>query len=145
MAFDKLYIEWTDVNTGFFRVGLNLTTGANPAALLTDLQAASNAGIQQWTDGAATVTANATTAGQYDSSQDTAILTFTTAALNAVRVTLPAPPAAIFLADGSTVDATNALIVAIIADVISSVTDSSGNPVTTYVIGVRGFRGKDDH
>lgn len=72
---------------------------------------------------------------QYLSVLDQATLWYVTSAGEIVQITLPAPLASIFLADGQTVDATS--VAGVTATAIGVVVSPAGNPVTAFVGGTR--------
>jgi hypothetical protein len=133
MADTSAAIIWVDA-AGKTR----LTTLRGSASLATvegDLLAKSNAAIARWWEGASTIPGGAATAAIYPSTKDAAELVFSTPTGTTVTVTLPAPIASIFLADGETVDPV--AIATLITDCLAVLTDGSGTAVTAYVGGIR--------
>lgn len=80
-------------------------------------------------------------AATYQAIADYAALLYQDAVGDQVWVTLPAPKSSIFLADGVTVDST--AIAVVHSAVIGVVQTAAGNPVTTYVGGVRRRANRD--
>lgn len=72
---------------------------------------------------------------QYQSVLDSATLFFQTSAGTTVQITIPAPRASIFLADGETVNP--ASVAGVTTACIGVLCDTSGNVVTSYLTGVR--------
>jgi len=110
-------------------------TLAGAVALEGFLQAASLATLNTTWESVMTINPTAASAGTYQNTGDSARLAFQTAAGNIVRLTLPAPTIAIFLADRITVDPANTLVIAIVAAAIGSLTDGSGNAVVSFLGG----------
>lgn len=108
-------------------------------ALTSALAAASHAQVDT-TEGLADVSGTPASSGQYSLCTTTAVFNFLTGALSGVQLTVPAPDASMFAADGVTIDPTSALAAAVIAGVIGFLTDSAGNVVTTYTTGVKSSR-----
>lgn len=75
--------------------------------------------------------------GAYKSVQDRAVLTFEALDGSRVEVSIPAPSADLFLADTTTVDDSNELILDIIDAVVGIVASASGELVSSYVRGKR--------
>lgn len=123
---------WIDAN-GFTRLTL-VNGNASLSGVQTQLVAASNADVLNSTEATLTVNPPFPPGGTYRTVGDAALLTFTDGT-NLVNITLPAPLAAIFLADQETVDITQ--IGAIIAAVVGTVQTASGGVVTGYVAGLR--------
>jgi len=134
VALTRRSIVWVDAN-GFTRQTLpvgNATLAGLQAALL----AKSNADLANEFEGVLTVnTTPAPVAAALQSVLDAAMLTFSTTSSSLVTVTLPAPIASIFFADGETVDP--AQIAAIIAAVVGTVQTVGGSTATAFVSGTR--------
>lgn len=129
----KASVVWADAG-GRTRT-TQIITAAGSAAVLAALKAQSNADwMQQW-EGDLLAQVPAPVAAPYQDASDAAVLYFQTAAGATVKVTLPAPVAAIFLADGESVDP--AAIAAIIAAVIADCVTADGTAITAYVGGLR--------
>jgi hypothetical protein len=96
----------------------------------------SNADWQTDFEGALGVNgAPAPVAAQYPTVSDYAALVYTDAVGSLTYLTLPAPQAGIFLADGETVNP--AALAALNAAVIGEILTSGGGAVTAYISGVR--------
>jgi hypothetical protein len=141
VAVEKLFVEWSDVNANFLRAANYVGTTATLAAYLAALQGASNAGIAQQTHGTPNIVGNAPADAQYPSALDTAVLKFTTASPSTVILTIPAPVAALFLADQETVDPADPT--GVIAAAKACLSDILGSLAATYVSGVRAQRRRD--
>lgn len=129
-------IVWVDAN------GNTTQTLPRGSAVLTALQsallAASNADVQQWFEGAVTVTVSPSpVVADYISVRDRAKLIFQTAGGTIVTLVLPSPQAGIFLADGQTVDPANPAVIAIVTAAMAVLVDTAGNPVTIFLGGTR--------
>jgi hypothetical protein len=62
-------------------------------------------------------------------------LQFATSGNASVWLLIPGVNLSCFLADGETVDPTNAAIAAVIAQALVTLTDNAGNPVSAYMAG----------
>lgn len=129
----RRYVVWVDAN-GYTRLAL-LNGNAGLGAVQAALAAQSNAAPLNCVESALTVYTPAPPGGVYRTVGDAAILTYQDAGGDLVDITLPAPLASVFLADGQTVD--SAAIAAVSAAVIGTVVTGAGNPVTAYVAGTR--------
>lgn len=77
----------------------------------------------------------------YEACEDKAVLTFVTSTGALHRYQVPAPKAAIFLADGETVDAANTDVAALVAGVIANkVSSRDGALITAFIGGTRARR-----
>lgn len=107
------------LNTGALTATQLQTNAGN---ILNDLQGLSNAVLESakgpFTSVPVAVTAGA--AATYETVEDKAQFVFTTATGILHRYDVPAPLAAIFLADGETVDFTNSLVKQFVADMINA-------------------------
>jgi hypothetical protein len=112
-----------------------LTTAAGAAAIEAAIAAVSNAVPQLEWEGPLVAPGGAGVNAAFPSVADTATLTFTKASGELLKVLVPAPISSIFLADAETVDPTQ--IAALIAAVVGSLSDPSGNLATAYVSGLR--------
>jgi hypothetical protein len=73
---------------------------------------------------------------------DSAVLTFATSAGKTIGVLCPGFKESLYLADNQTVDPAQPLVAALIAAALAvPLVDSSGNPVSSYVSGLRQRRG----
>jgi hypothetical protein len=135
---NRRYMVWVDAN-GFTRLTLLNGTGSLIGPDLTTVQttlvASSNADVLNSVESGLTVNVPFPPGGVFRTVGDAAILTFTDAGGSLVDITLPAPLASIFLADGLTVDITQ--IAAIIGAVVGTVVTPAGGTVTAYVAGLR--------
>lgn len=118
----------------------NTLTGA----LLTDLQALSNAVIFQvtGTGGNASAYVQYGTPATYENVEDKAALFFQTAVGRRMRIEIPAPLSAIFLSDQETVNPTNTHVAALITTMTTGsgtaeVVDRGGAVVNNFVGGIR--------
>src|SRR5215469_9313708 len=134
MPTQRQAIAWIDAG-GRTRqtIFLASTTGSTLRAALLNH---SNADVQDWFEGPDNFNLTPTpTNAAYPNVSDAARLIFADGSGNQASITLPAPQAAIFLADLTTVDPSA------IADIITAATtylvNSAGNIVTTYLAGVR--------
>jgi biotin carboxyl carrier protein len=112
------------------------TTSAGAVAVVAAIAALSNAAVQETWEGPLTAVAAPTpTAADKISVRDSAELVYSTAAGSLVKVSIPAPQAAIFMADGETVNP--AAVAALTALVLANVVTPAGVAVTAYVAGTR--------
>lgn len=124
---------WVDVN-GSTRQTI-LRGNATLSPVTTQLLALSNAaGFDCW-EGPPSGPFGSATAATYQTVGDYAELVYTDAGGSLVYITLPAPVASIFMADGETVDAT--AIASLTAAVVGLVLTGSGAAVSAFVGGVR--------
>lgn len=137
-----LILKWIDINGGTRTQ--TITSQANPAPSFGSLstfygavQAASDAGLWLAKLAPVLVVDETPASGPYPTVKDVALLIFRTSAGTTIRITVPAPKAAMFKPDLHTVDPAAALTLAIIAAVTGSISDANGNPATTYVSGSR--------
>jgi len=129
-------VVWIDAN-GFTSIFM-VRTAAGATGIMAAAQPCSRADVLQFWEGGVTVnTSPAPVAMPFQSGQDRAVLTFVTGVGTLANLIVPAPDAAIFLADLETVDPSNAQVAALIAAAIGSLTDSNGNTVTAYQAGIR--------
>lgn len=132
----KATLVWIDANG--VTVATNVATTAGMGAALAAMAGLSNAAIQQWWESNVTLPGGSPVTAQFQSGQDRAALTFVTGAGTQVVMVVPAPSAAIFMADLETVDITNPAVVAFVtAAVAAPITDGAGNAVTALVSGTR--------
>lgn len=112
-------------------------TAAN--AILTPLIALTNAALAAAT-GPSTNPALPVTYGTnaaYPSVEDKAIFTFTSAVGSIHRVQVPSPIAAIFLADGETIDPSNTLVTAFVSAYVANAVSRDGVAITFGAFGTR--------
>ncbi len=114
---------------------------ATPLAntVATDMEALTNSAISQAT-GPYTLIPSPVVyggAGQFQDSSDKAALSFTTATGAIHRYQVPAPLAAIFLADLETVDPSNAAVTAFVAAMEAVACSRDGSAITTFIGGIR--------
>lgn len=134
MAVSRRYQVWVDAQ-GRTTLTLANTTGSL-ATLFASILAQSNADVLNDVESGLSVNGTpAPTAATYPSVRDSAKLLFVTGAGNAVSLTVPAPVASLFLADGQTVDP--AAAATIITDALAALTDEAGNAVVAFQGGFR--------
>lgn len=123
---------WSDAN-GFTRLTTFNLQVLDPLPWITTLTGKSNADwANKWTGVLGTQTPAAAN-NVFNSVLDTALLQFETASGSIVKVALPAPVSGAFDVDGQTVDPAN--VAAIIAQALTDLCDSAGNPVVSYLGG----------
>jgi hypothetical protein len=114
---------------------VTMTTSAGAGAINLQLGALTNASvIQQWA-GTLFAFAPAATAATYQSVNDRAVLFFGTAAGTIIKLLIPAPISAIFMADQETVNP--ASITALVTACIGNLSDALGNTANAYIGGTR--------
>lgn len=129
-------ITWGDVAGGIRTTAI--TANASAAAIQAALLNISNADYLTESEGQLFTNSTPTPlTATYQSVADAANLLYADSTGSIVQLTLPAPRAAIFLADGSTVDPANSDIIALNATVVGVVLTPAGNPVANFVGGVR--------
>lgn len=119
-----------------------LRGNASLGSIAGQLRALSNADRQrEWEGGTVINAAPAPVTAAYPGVQDYAVLVYQDGAGDLVQVTLPAPVAAIFLPDGSTVNPP--AIAGLNGAVVGTLLTGAGNVVTAYVGGFRRRAGKE--
>ena len=118
---------------------LFVDTAAHAAAIRAALDALTNASLNaaHGIDAISPLPATYGAAGQFQSVEDKAHLTFTDASGQAHRYSVPAPLAAIFLADLETVDPANSLVGAFSTAILAGAFSRNGIAVTAFIGGVR--------
>jgi len=140
-------VEWVDA-AGERRLTFVRAVNPSGASFIDDaVAAASNAVLLQAVSG--TLALNATPApldAQWRSVDDSAVLVFESATTaSRGTLTIPAPQAGLFLADGETLDGTNGLVLAIIAaatDALKGLRCPDGTVAGSYLGGYRRGRGR---
>ena len=122
---------WTDAN-GFntihrIRSAFGATTIAN------DIQAVSNAMLTTTWEGVESAPVGVPVAAVNLPGNLIALLTFQCADLTEATIKIPAPQAALFFADGRTVNPANVAV--LIADCLANLVSSSGSPAVLYISG----------
>jgi len=137
---DQQVAAWVDQAAGFLRSSNWVVPGGPPATWDLITQAMSNANLATLLAGTPSISVTPAGSAQYALCTTTAVLNFITAVPSGVQVTIPAPIAAMFAADGVTVDPTNAVVAAYIAAAVGYLCDSNGNAVVAYTTGVKSSR-----
>lgn len=75
--------------------------------------------------------------GPYPTVSDVALMIFRTSAGTTIRLNVPGPKADLFHVGSDRVNPAAPLSAAIIAAVLAALSDSNGNPATTFVSGTR--------
>jgi hypothetical protein len=133
---DARSIVWVDAN-GYTTITL-VKTSTGAGTIQSDLLALSQADYLEWWESATTVNAVAAPAGgTYRPSSIRAQLTFQCADGTQVALIIPSPSLSIFLADGQTVDITNAGIVTLVGDCVGNLESSTGSLATSLLAGRR--------
>src|SRR5207237_1255233 len=117
-----------------------IQAGSASGPVAADLQAMSNAELRFVTQALPAIGAVTPSGGTYSLAQDVALFNFATVPGQSLQLIVPAPLQAIFGANSTIVDPTNALVLALIADVVGTMTDEAGNLVTAYKSGSKGSR-----
>jgi hypothetical protein len=137
MATQQSWTVWVDAQ-GVQSVR-SLNGASSTAAIVSALEAYSNATVLTFAEGTVTAPATTPTAAAYPSVTAVAYLIFTDGAGHNARVALVAPQAAIFLSDGVSVDPT--AIAPLIAACIGTLQTAAGTTVTAFVSGTLGAGG----
>ena len=134
---DARSVVWVDAGGA---IGITrITSSAGAAATQAAIVAASHTDYVNYWEG--TIVPNPTptpTPGDYSGVQSRANLIFACADGTAYTVQILAPLRSIFMADGTTVDPTNPLVVSLVTAAIAELTNPAGSPVTALVIGTLG-------
>lgn len=113
-------------------------TSAGASAIMSALQAKSNADVQEWWEGFDNVLFPSPAGALYPDVTDTARLTFTDSSGSLANLSLVAPVASIFMPDGVTVNP--AAIAAIISAAVGNLCSGAGGTVVSFVSGIRVLR-----
>lgn len=105
--------------------------------------AVSNAARQDEWEGTAGGSVGVPASSTFETVADYALLYYACGDGTIASLTVPAPSYAIFLADGSTVDATNAGIVALNGDAIGALLSASGSAAVSFIGGRRQRNNRD--
>lgn len=127
-------VIWQDFN-GITRQTI-ITSASGGGAVWAAVQAASQSGVQTSWESSLGAPVGTPATGAYQSVRSAAQLTFQTASGDLLRLTVPAPSLGIFMADSQTVDPANALVIAIVAACVGTLSDAAGNTAVSYVGGV---------
>lgn len=134
MADQAMSVVWIDANGRTRQTIIKTLVGAG--SLLTAMRAGSLAGVNTWWQSMLQPAVGASTPGTYQTTADTARLLFQTGSGSIIRLTLPAPKVALFLADKITVDPANATVVSIVNAAVGHLSDGAGSAVVSFVGGV---------
>lgn len=122
-------------DTAITRINSTATSPATQAAII----AASHADyLQSWEGVNSPNGTPAPTAGDYGGTNTRAQMVFACADGTASTLIVVAPKRSIFMADGTTVEPTNADVVALVTAAIAECTNANGSPYTAFVIGTLG-------
>jgi hypothetical protein len=132
--------EWVDNAGGFLRASSWVFSTVGLFALETALQADSNAVLQFTTAAIPDVSSSTPGTGQYNLVTDLALLIFQTGAGTTVRVVIPGPLVTTFGPTSNVVNPLDPATASVIAAVIGTLGDASGNVVTAYVSGIKASR-----
>jgi hypothetical protein len=124
---------WIDANGRTRQTIVQSLTGATP---IVNAMGPCQLGVLQrsW-EGVLNITGNVPVGGAYQAVADAFELLFQTASGSILRLTVPAPDIAVFLADGVTVDPANANIVNLVNACLGLLSDGAGNSATVYLGG----------
>jgi hypothetical protein len=125
---------WLDAR-GYTSITLVRTASGGIGPILSDMQALTNADWSLCWEGPLSTQVPSTTAAVYEAGMQRARLVFGAADGTEVDIIIPAPQIGIFLADGITVDSSNANVAQLITDVIANGVSASGSAVTAYLSG----------
>lgn len=137
---ERLINEYTDVQSGYIRTSNWISAGSSSGPLNAAIQAAMNGAILFSTQGLPYVGSSTPVGGQYQSVQDVALFAFATVPGTTVQLVVPTPINAMFGANSTIIDPTNALAAAIIAQALLILTDAGGNAATAYAGGSKASR-----
>lgn len=134
MADSMRSVVWVDA--GGFTSITKIRTDAGASTIFTDMLACINADwLQGWEGDLNTNGAPAPTAATYEPGIMRAALTFQCSDYSQVVLILPAPKAAIFHADGETVDPTVGVMSTLITDCLGHLESATGAKATAFVGG----------
>lgn len=134
MADKTASVIWLDFNGVTRQTVLKSLTGAG--AIWAAAQAASAAQVEKSWESVTGTSVGTATNTLYQSVKQSARLIYQTASGSNLYVTIPAPLRSIFLADGVTVDPSNALVLAVNAAAIGSLSDGGGSTAAVYIGGL---------
>lgn len=138
MAVDTRSIVWVDAGGNSVITRVNSQGGA--AGIMADALAVSNADWQQdWEGGLSVNGTPSPTAAEYSPANVVAQFVFTTTSPGVlVTLRVPSPQIGIFLADGRTVDLTNAAVLTLIAACVGTLCNDAGDTATACIAGFIG-------
>jgi hypothetical protein len=136
---NQVVVGFVDEAAGFLRSS-NRSTGVGAAGYFLALEAASNANVASLVDALPSISATAASSSQYSLVSTTAVFNFITSTGSGIQVTVPAPAASMFGADGVTINAADPAAAGVIAAVIGYLTDGNGNTATAFTSGVKSSR-----
>lgn len=139
---DRAYVDWVDT-TGHTRLTwYTYTSGGTLAPFASAIDNVCNPTPATVVAATIQVPGGVPSSNPYLNVMDSAVLTFSTGIGSLVGVVCPGFKEALYLADNQTVDPAQPLVIALIAAALAlPLVDSAGNPVTTYVGGIRQKRG----
>lgn len=139
---DRAYVYWSDAFGGTRLVWYSYTTGGVLTPFGNAVDNCSNAIPAQTVAGTIQTTTSVPSTNPYPNVVDSAVLSFSTGIGSIVGVLIPAFKESLYLADNQTVDPAQPLVIALVSAAIAlPIVDSAGNPVTTYIGGLRQKRG----
>lgn len=135
-------LKWKDQNGGTRTQTVSTQDNPAPApgtvaGLMTAMRAASDCGLWAFKMAPAELVDEAPEDGPYPTVKDVALLIFRTSAGTTIRLNVPGPKAAMFVAGSNRVDPDAPIAAAVIAAVMGSLSDAAGNPATTFIQGTR--------
>jgi hypothetical protein len=137
---ERVIYEYEDVGGGFLRTSGWIGAGLSSGPLTSALQAGSNSNLLFVTQALPAIGTTTPLGAQYRLCQDVALFNFQTVAGTSIQIALPAPLLALFGANSTVVDATNALSASIIAAAIGTLADNAGNLATAFAGGSKSSR-----
>ena len=139
---DRAYVVWVDANGATRLVWYSYQSGGSLSSFSLALEAVCQPAPTQVVAGNVQVGTGTPGTSPYVSVADSAVLSFVTSTGSIVGVLCPGFSEALYLGDNQTVDPAQPLVIALInAATALPIVDSAGNPVLSYVGGLRQKRG----
>lgn len=141
MSYWARSVVWLDANG--YKTITKIQSQSGASSVVGDLQALSNAGVQNYWESEVTVANLTPSTGLFQSGADRAAMVFLCSDTTNYTIIVPAPKSSIFDSDGESVDLTNVDVAAFaLAAITCPICNESGSPVTVLLAGYRLPRAK---
>lgn len=139
---DRAYVDWLDAAGHSRLTWYSYTTGGLLAPFAAALDNVCNPTPGTVVAATVQVPGGAPSSNPYLNVMDSAVLSFSTAMGSLVGVICPGFKESLYMADNQTVDPAQPLVIALVAAALAlPLVDGAGNPVVTYIGGIRQKRG----
>lgn len=136
----RLILEYSDIGGNFLRTSSWVFAAGGLSVLEAAIQAATNSNLLYATAGIPAVGTVTPSDADYPLVTDVALFNFQTVPGGGIQLAVPAPAIGMFGPSSTVIDPTSPLAAAIIAAVIGTLSDSSGNVVTAFISGSKSSR-----